>query len=198
MKLISILIATTFDRRSQFLKLKAELERQIKFYGLQSVMDVQSFEDNKEISIGMKRQKMLELCRSLWIVFFDSDDEPYDYYCKVIYDAIERNPDIDCIGMNVRMTTNGVNQQRCCHSLRYPEWKDNVDGWDYVRNITHFNPVKREKAILAGFKDIRYGEDVDYSNRLFPLLTKEFYIEQPLFHYKYSTATPHNEKYGIK
>lgn len=194
---LSILIATTIDRRDMFNNLYIELTKQISELKLRNIVEIVYIEDNKQMSIGSKRNELLKLASGEWIVFFDSDDKPNDRYVELIYNTIINNPDIDCIGINVNMTTNGKNPQRCCHRLKYKEWKDKVDGWDYVRNITHFNPVKKELALKTGFKDLRYGEDKDYSDRLFPLLSKEFYIDEPLFYYLYTNNQPHNIKYGI-
>lgn len=194
---LSILIATTVDRRDMFNNLYIEFKTQIALLDLQNEVEVVYIEDDKQMSIGNKRNELLKLASGEWIVFFDSDDKPNKRYVEMIYNTILNNPDIDCIGINVNMTTNGLNPQRCCHRLTYKEWKNNVDGWDYVRNITHFNPVKRELALKTGFKDLRFGEDKDYSDRLFPLLTKEFYIEEPLFDYLYTNKQSHSVKYGI-
>jgi hypothetical protein len=81
------------------------------------------------------------------------------------------------------MTTNGINQTTWCHRLGW-QWKSNCIkecGYYYMRPIIHFNPVLREKALMAGFKDIRFGEDKDYSERLNLYLTKEYFLEKPLF-----------------
>lgn len=196
--ILSILIATTEDRHEMFMELMMEFQKQIRLLNATDKIEIIPFEDNKEISIGAKRQKLLEQATGDWIVFFDSDDKPYEWYCKRILDAIEGHPDIDCIGMSIFMTTDGKRPQNCCHSLMYPEWKEKVDNWDFVRNITHFNPVKRHLALQTGFKDLRFGEDKDYSDRLFPLLTKEHFIADPMFHYRYTTHMQHNKKYGIK
>lgn len=195
---LSILICTTVDRRPMFEQLKGYFEKQIADLSLEDQVELLYIEDNKEMSVGSKRQKLLEMATGDWIVFFDSDDMPSDKYVYLVYEAIRNNPDIDCIGINIRMTTNGNRPQKCCHRLLYPEWMNNFDGWDYVRNITHFNPVKRALALQTGFKDMRFGEDKDYSDRLLPLLKKEFYIREPLFHYRYSSSEPHKKKYGIK
>lgn len=195
---LTILIATIEDRKLLFDELVASLCKQVYYNNLENEIQIISALDNKEVSIGSKRQLLLTSAKAKFITYLDDDDMPSENYCKNIVNAIIQNPNIDCIGMNVNMTTNGQKPQRCCHRLAYKEWKDNVDGWDYVRNITHFNPVLREKALQVGFKDIRYGEDKDYSDRLTPLLTKEFYIEEPLFHYRYTTQIPHKQKYGIR
>lgn len=196
--LLSILIPTTIDRRNVFTPLRAELISQIERLDLIGTVEVLHIEDNKEISVGLKRQKLLELSKAKWIVYFDSDDEPYSWYIEDIYKAITENEGIDCIGINIDMTTNGAKPQRCCHSLKYPVWSENVDGWDYVRNVTHRNPVLRELALKVGFENIRFGEDKIYSDLVTLLCRNEFYIERPNFHYKYSTKELFKNKYGIK
>lgn len=190
---LSILICSVEEREQHLARLLQEFEMQ----RLGESVEILVESDNKEMSVGAKRQKLLQRAMGRFIVFFDDDDWPYNHYIQSIITCLEKNPDIDCIGMNVFMTTNGRHPQRCLHRLGY-QWERGKDGWDYFRNITHFNPVLREKALQAGFKDMRFGEDVDYANRLNPLLTKEAYIARPLFHYRYTTLTPHNQKYGIK
>jgi hypothetical protein len=226
--ILSILIATTKDRRFMFNNLCQEFYRQIDLAGLAgkgleewyvkvtgvntdgteseaiaharythgSLVELIFKEDNKEMSIGEKRQLLLEQAKGEYIVFFDSDDFPKDNYVTSIVKAIEQKP--DCIGFKIAMLTNGKNPQTCCHSLKYKQWKNNTDGFDYVRSVTIFNPVKRDLALQVGFKSIRYGEDKDYSDRLTPICNKEIYLNDFLFEYRYSTAIPHAEKYGIK
>jgi hypothetical protein len=99
--------------------------------------------------------------------------------------------------MLIHMTTNGIKPQLCCHSLRYKEWKEHVNGYDYVRNITHFNPVRRELALQVGFKDLRYGEDRIYSDAVTKLCETEVFINKRMFHYRYSNAVPYKKKYGF-
>lgn len=195
---LSILIATTTERHEMYVMLHANLVSQIRRHNLVNEVEILSLVDNKEMSIGNKRQELLKMAKGDFIVFFDDDDLPSPNYVKMIHDAIVSDQYIDCIGMNVTMTTNGKNPQKCCHSLKYPDWENNKDGWDYVRNITHFNPVLRKKALEIGFKDIRFGEDKEYSDRISKILENEYYIEEPLFHYRYSNKQSHNEKYGIK
>lgn len=209
---LSILIATTKARVEMFEELLHEFDRQLILlhepmtsFGsalndlitrkTESV-ELIALSDNKEMSIGAKRQKLLELASGDFVVYFDDDDAPSPDYVRLILDAI--TPDVDCIGMNVYMTTNGKNPQKCCHRLKYKVWANKVDGWDYVRNITHFNPVLRSVALRVGFKDLRFGEDKLYSDGVSRLLRKEAYIEPSLFHYRYTNTTKHNEKYGIK
>lgn len=177
-----------------FSKLHAELKRQIE--GLEDIVEIRFKEDNKQISVGAKRQLLLQEATGDYISFFDSDDVPFSYYVKLIIQALAQSP--DCVGFLIHMTTNGQRPQVCCHSLQYPEWEQKVDGYDYVRNVTHFNPVRRDLALKIGFKDVRYGEDRKYSDAVTKLCKKEVFINKKLFHYKYSTAERHKIKYGIR
>lgn len=199
MTVLSVLIATVEGRKKEFELLEKEFYRQRNRLSCPGDVEILPKSDNKEMSIGVKRQKLLEDASGLWTVFFDDDDWPMPNYLELILKAI-KTPGVDCVGINGIMTTNGKNQQRWCHRLGYG-WHEGAfakrNGFDYLRPIIHFNPVLREKALQAGFKDMRFGEDRDYADRLNKLLTKEVYISEPLFHYRYTTQE-FNSKYGIK
>jgi hypothetical protein len=228
---LSILIATTIDRRMMFNMLMQEFHMQIekgrfKGQGLeqwivmqprmendQPVLDdkgipiidswKQGFkhpdivelvfeEDDKELSIGAKRQKLLERARGKYIVYFDSDDYPKPNYISKIMAALADGP--DCIGFKIQMTTNGQKPETCIHSLRNPEWA--FKNGEYLRNVTHFNPVKKDLALQVGFPDLRFGEDKVYSDAVSKLCEKEIFIDDFLFDYRYSTKEEHGKKYG--
>lgn len=192
-----ILIATIHERFDMFDSLFLELNRQIDELGFGKEVEVLFDADDKQKSIGKKRQDLLEKSTAKYINYFDDDDYPYPYYIKDIYEALQK--ECDCVGFTISMTTNGENPQVCCHSIRYPQWDNNKDGYDYVRNCTHFNIVKRELAIQVGFnQDMRFGEDKDYSDRLTPLCKYEIFIDKPIFYYRYSNKIEHSKKYGIK
>lgn len=209
------MIATIESRKTEFQTLLLEFIRQIEsdivvkdwdakdgkyIHAKGEQVEVLALKDNRQLPIGQKRQKLLEAANGRFIVYFDDDDWPAETYVESILKAI-KDPYIDCVGIKVDMTTNGNNHQVCLHRLGYPmkEGKHaRIFGADYVRPITHFNPVLRVRALQAGFGNERYGEDVAYWQRLNPLLKKEYFIPEFLFHYRYSNEVPHNEKYGIK
>lgn len=196
--ILSILICSVTERLDKLKLLINKFNQQKNGYEIEILVEI----DNKQVSVGAKRQTLLQKAKGDWITFFDDDDDPSDKYVSLIVNAIRNNPNIDCIGIRGRMTTNGVNQKTWCHRLGYPiEGDGNTplkEGYDYIRPIIHFNPVLRAKALQAGFRDLRFGEDMDYAKRLNPLLEKEYFIDEELFHYRYSTKINHKEKYGIK
>lgn len=205
---LSILIATVIDRRAMFEILYKEFLKQIDYNDYHDKVEVIYNEDNKEISVGRKRQLLLEEAKGEYIVFFDSDDFPSENYVRDIVVALETKivysengksklGYADCVGFLIKMTTDGKNEQTCCHSLKYPIWDSGVDGYDYVRNVTHFNPVRRELALQVGFQDKRYGEDKEYSDKVTTLCKTEIFLHKYLFNYRYTTSQPFNQKYGI-
>jgi cellulose synthase/poly-beta-1,6-N-acetylglucosamine synthase-like glycosyltransferase len=197
--ILSILIATVEERQKQFTSLMQIFNHQLDRDGLRDYVEIVFISDNKEISIGKKRQHLLEKATGEWIVFFDDDDMPSNNYIKLIFEGIMSDPDADCMGIHGTMTTNGRNPQTWCHVLG-ETWRNGEKGekHTYYRPIIHFNPVKRDLALKAGFKDMHYAEDKDYSLRLNKLVKKQYMINEPLFHYQFSNQIPHNKKYGIR
>lgn len=195
--ILSILICTIVERRTMFERLKEELDFQAKAFNVPVERVEVLFErDNKEISVGKKRQKLLLRAVGDYVLSFDDDDWPNANFVFEIMMALESKP--DCVGLVIDMTTNNSKPQVCCHSLRYPQWRDNVDGYDYVRNVTHRNPVRRDLALKVGFEDLRFGEDRRFSDKVTKLCKTEIFIEEPLFHYRYDNHIPFKRKYGIR
>lgn len=189
--ILSILIATIKEREDQFIDLYNELLRQSSSLQTQVISD----DTPKSLtSIGSKRNNLLKQASGEYIVFFDDDDFPNPNYVSSILSALESKP--DCVGFKIQMTTNGANPQTCIHSLRNKKWE--FKNGTYLRNVTHFNPVKRELALQVGFPNLRFGEDKVYSDKISKLCKKEVFIDDYLFNYRYSNKINHNEKYGIK
>jgi hypothetical protein len=109
-------------------------------------------------------------------------------YVKKILEAIESNP--DCCGIQGIITFQGQGPRMFIHSLKYKEWfeQNNI----YYRCPNHLNPVKREIALQVKFPETNFGEDKDYSTRLFPLLKEERFISGVVYHYLYEKGGPPN------
>ncbi len=199
---LNILICTVNGREEQFNLLKHHLQTQINELGKQNEVKILSKKDNKEISVGSKRQLLLLEGTADYIVFIDDDDMVPYFYVEKILEAI--NDDVtfnnikepDCIGF--RIDCKGTTGKTASASLKWDDWAENQGGFDYVRSIYHKNPVKREIALQIGFKDMRFGEDYDYSKRLKEsgLLKKEVFIDEVMYEYRYKYENP-KIKYGI-
>lgn len=188
---LSVLIATTVDRREMFEVLYADLLKQAEGKDVEILYD----EDNKEISIGKKRQNLLERATGDYIVYHDSDDWHSDDYIDQILEATKTNP--DCIGIKIKCE--GCEGKTATASMKYKKWEDNKYGFDYVRHTYHKTPVKRDIALSVGFEDIRFAEDHAYSMGLLKTgrLKKEVFIDKEIYIYRYKYEDP-KTKYGLK
>lgn len=132
-------------------------------------------------NIGTKRNKLLEKAKGEYVVFVDDDDHICYNYVQLILDACKEGS--DCIGISGTMTTNGNNERQWHISKDYGSWhtKDNV----YYRTPNHISPVKRELALQAGFPEISFGEDFEYSMRLIPLIKTETKVNGNIYWYRF-------------
>ena len=203
---LAILIPTVSGREDNFQSLLEELHKQEEFiknsypdiYDEKKVKVI-SVKDNKEMSIGLKRQKLLQMAEACdFVVFIDDDDMISPKYLLSILESM--NSHVDCIGFKIRCTFDNGPAKTAVGSNVFKEWGNNQFGYDYVRTIYHKNPIKRDIAAQIGFNDLRYAEDHDYSIRLkqSELIRNEVFIDDYLYYYQYSSKIPHNDKYGIK
>lgn len=187
---LSLLLATIENRASLFALLHAEILKQAEGKPVEILVAC----DAKQISIGKKRQNLLEQATGDYIAYIDDDDWIAPTYVDDILKALESNP--DCVGFKITCTTNGQNQQSAIASMRYPTWRENVDGYAHARSTYHKTPHKRELGLKVGFHDIRYGEDRPYSMKLMQYVKTESFIDKVLYFYRYRTES-FMTKYGI-
>lgn len=193
--LLTIMIPTTLDRRKLFNSLLTELNNQIKDFCMEGEVEVIHEEDDKEISVGKKRQNLLERAQGDFVVGFDSDDFPHHDYIMEIVGALRTcNEDIDHVGFIENCNIDGE-VSTSLFSIKYHQWAENVDGYDHIRCANPKSVIRREKALQIGFEDIRFGEDRIFSEAVTPLLNGEIFIDKPLYNYIHKSS-PYNERYG--
>lgn len=187
---LSICVCTVPERATQLDYLLDVIEAQDRW--LKYFVDSREIEilidDRGGVSIGEKRQALLERAKGHFVAFIDDDDGiSFDYVYRILC-AIKASPDTDCVNLIGMMTTNGEAPQRFEHSIEHKEWgeKDGV----LVRGPNHLNAVRRELALQAGFPWRSHGEDREYSERLRPLLKNEARVrgDSPLYYYWYVPA----------
>ena len=190
--LLSILLCTVENRADIFSALHAHILRQAESKPVEVLVAC----DAKQISIGKKRQNLLEQAKGEWICFVDDDDWVSDSYVDDILTALESKP--DCVGFKITCTTNGRNEESAIASIRYPRWIENQDGFAHCRSPYHKTPILRSIALKVGFPDMRYGEDKIYSSGVTKLVDTEKFIDKVLYFYRYRNNEPFGEKYGIR
>jgi glycosyltransferase involved in cell wall biosynthesis len=174
---------TIDGRKEQFSRLYEKLGKQIAENSLSSEVEILYFLDNKEHSLGFKRNKLIEMAKGRFVAFVDDDDDVSEDYVSLICRAIEENPDIDCIGIKGIITFAGKNPRVFIHSLKYRKYFSK--GGIYFRPPYHLNPIKREIACKYQFEDISYSEDIDWALRICRdrALQKEYFINKAIYFY---------------
>jgi glycosyltransferase involved in cell wall biosynthesis len=187
--ILSILIATVVERKEKFNILYSFLQKQ-----LVNNVEILFESDNKEISIGKKRQNLLEKANGKWVVFIDDDDWVSDDYINSIVEALKENP--DCVGFYIECS--GTKGKTASVSNKWDDWKNNIEGFDYIRTPYQKSPIKKEICLNISYKDMRFGEDYDFSKRLKEsnLIKTEVFIPKVLYYYRYSFEN-FNTKYNI-
>jgi len=180
--LFSILIPTLEERKKQFQQLYQKLNQQIREHSLEREVEIVWFLDNKEHSVGFKRNKFIDLAKGTFVAFVD-DDDVSDDYVPLIYRVLVQNPHIDCIGIRGIITFSGRNLRLFVHSIQYREYF--TSGGTYFRPPYHLNPIRRDIALRYRFADINYSEDVDWAMRMCQAqaLREEYFIDKVIYYY---------------
>jgi hypothetical protein len=195
---LSIGIPTVVGREESFNNLLTELRRQIKETKSEWKVELRWIKDNKELTIGEKRKQLYENCNGLYSVQIDDDDMVDPYYIKKMLEAIES--DKDCITYNMKMDDSGV-VELMRFSCEYEDWIINDMRYAKIKHLrtpSVFTPIKTELCKQIDIKHTRYGEDIDFSRKIKPLIKNEFHIEEYLYFYNRIQTETHDERYGIK
>ncbi len=142
--------------------------------------------DNGQISIGEKRQRILERATGDYVACIDDDDEVAPDYVSEILAALDRNPRCHCVGFRRRTSQNGKYQTELALSTRY----SGCVGQDGI-GISHLCPIRRDLALRAGFPSLNWGEDIQFAAKATPFLLVEEFIDKPLYHYLWRDRITH-------
>lgn len=192
--LLSILIPTVIGRENEFNALKKLLESMSKELP-SGLIECRVMVDDKKMTIGEKRERLYKQANGLYSWMIDDDDSIAYNSVQLILKAISENP--DCITFKENCIMNGY-YYTCNHSLKYDDWKNDFDGFDFVRTPFYKDVIKTKIARSIPFEHIRYGEDHAWSRALKPNLKTEVHIDEELYFYIHNSKPEQfNERYGI-
>jgi len=189
---LSILIPSTHNRYDNFLlKILKSLYSQLNKVN-QGDVEILTFIDNKERMLGTKRNDLINLAKGDFVVFVDDDDRVSENYISKLLETIENDSDVDVICFDVEVSLNGGVPKTCYYSKEFG--KDYNTATNYYRLPNHIMCFKRELVLDIKYKDITYGEDSDFSKRVYPLIKKEKLINEILYFYDYSKDTTETQE----
>jgi hypothetical protein len=137
--------------------------------------------DNREMSVGMKRQQLLQGAEGKYSVFIDDDDEITDAYIEDLVQTVQGSYPV----MRLR---GQIGPYTFTHSLTNTLKDPMAHGNVFLRPPNHLNPMMTDVAKMIHFKDAIRGEDLDWTIRLARtgFLTHEYRSDDSRIHYIYN------------
>lgn len=113
--------------------------------------------DNKSMTVGEKRNHLMDIAKGERIIFVDDDDKISDNYINKLLEYC--NLDYDCISIGVRMTEQGENEKIYDYTF-----KQNINKRENGIRIAgripnHLCLWRKSVALRVRFVDRNLGED---------------------------------------
>lgn len=180
----SILIPTIPGRDKRLLSLVASIREKVARIAPHLRYEFCIEFDNKEMSIGMKRQKLLELAKGKYLSFIDDDDDITDAYIEDIAECIKG-------GYHTMRLRGQMSQYPFVHSTEMTMSTPMATQDEpplFQRPPNHLNPMLADVAKLVPFKDAVHGEDLDWTLSLYrtKFLETEYRSAPDRVHYIYN------------
>lgn len=188
MNKLTILICTIPSRQASYGRLITELWGQMLIYA-PNIGIIQN--SSTELSIGEKRNWLLERAESEYVCFIDDDDMICENYLDLLMKAADSG--CDCASLKGVYSVDGIENGIFEHSIKYTKWETVEGEVKYLRYPNHLNMIRTEIANKFKFPEINHGEDKNWSDQLHKsgLLKKEFYIPEVIYYYQYVSKKAH-------
>lgn len=183
---LSLLIPTIDNRRQSFKELILKLTSQIIDAHAEEHVEIISLCDKGLLSIGAKRNELLQRAHGEYVAFIDDDDTVSDRYIEWGIQVAHSGK--DCGSLLGIITWNGERPEKFEHSLKYGEFRT-VEGSEvkYERYPIHINFIRREIVQQFKFAEINHGEDHEFARLIKEagLIKSEFTIPEVIYYYQF-------------
>lgn len=180
----SVLIPTIPGREASLQRLLAAIREKVARIAPDLRVEYSIKFDNKEMSVGLKRQELLQNAHGKYMAFIDDDDEITDAYIEDLAATIRGSYPV----MRLR---GQISPYTFTHSLDNKLTGMMAQGDVFLRPPNHLNPMMTDVAKLVGFRDAVRGEDLDWTIRMSRagFLTHEYQSHPDRIHYIYNMGT---------
>jgi transcriptional regulator CtsR len=176
---LSILICSieNEERQENLKKIIHELNNQICKNYAEKIVEVIVEKDNCLISVGEKRNSLISKSNGEYICFIDDDDFISENYLNLILQNLKK----DILMIRINHLINGVKSKPIQTSL----YIDYLETNEFIFRTNHFHlcPVKRVIADNIKFQKINFAEDLDFSQKIVPLIQSYDSIEEEIYIY---------------
>lgn len=189
---LSILICSVAERYDNFaVSIQRQIYDQVNRLNNPQSVEVIVLTDNRQMTIGAKRNHLVNMASGRYTVFVDDDDEVSTDYVASLLDATASGADV--LTFNLEYRLNGKKQRVIRHSLSYTD--DNRRGLNTPR---HTSAVRRDIAVKLSFVESSYGEDSDWAKRLLRVAKTEHVVDRVLYVYLDVPATSVARQYAAE
>lgn len=196
--MLSILIPSIPERAERLTTLIKELEKQIEYCyhihkslgGVEIVVDDSKRFISGGLSIGFKRNNLLNIATQKYICFLDDDDWISPDYIETLLRLCSQDKDVctfksffkcDSYWTVIDLGLNNENE-------------DATPENEVKRNAWHICPVKREIAVEVVFNGLNYGEDWDWMGRVLEIVKTEAKSNRIIHNYNHSKIDSEADK----
>lgn len=188
--ILSVLIPSIPERFDNFSKLTNELFNQKTYVHTfhPTLGDIEVVVDNSKkfldggLSIGAKRQALLDRAQGDYVCYLDDDEDIAPNYLETLVRLCNKRQDV-CTFRNLSKMDNFW--MVVDMGLHYPN--DQASPMFMARRKPwHICPVKREFAKLYKFEDINYGEDFKWMDKVLAHCTTEAKTDAIIHVYNHS------------
>ena len=178
---VTFLIPTIAGREASLQRLTSSIREKMSRLAPQIRYKINLAFDNREMSVGMKRQNLLQSAEGKYSAFIDDDDEITDAYIEDLTQTIQGSYPV----MRLR---GQIGPYTFTHSLENTLKDPMARGNVFLRPPNHLNPMMTDVAKMIPFRDAVRGEDLDWTIRLARtgFLTHEYRREDSRIHYIYN------------
>ena len=177
----SVLIATMTGREESLRRLISGIREKVSRIAPHLRIQILTYFDNRETSIGSKRQWLLERASGKYMSFVDDDDDITDAYIEDLNATIQGN-------YHVMRLRGRISPYTFTHSIENSINGKMARGQEFLRPPNHLNPMMTEVAKILRFKDASRGEDLEWTIRLARsgFLSYEYRSDPDRIHYIYN------------
>jgi hypothetical protein len=192
--ILSILIPTLPERHSNFIELYGKLWRQMYHVHInhESLGEIEWIKDDSKrfinggLSIGKKRESLVQRATGKYLCFLDDDDDIAPNYVETLVRMCHEDKDV----VTFRdFTTTDFYWTIIDMSLNHTEDEQATPDRIVKRKPWLVCPVRSEYAKQFEFPDINYGEDAIWMSQVLTLCKTEVHTDQILRSYKHSSKT---------
>lgn len=192
--MLSILIPSIPSRVDRLRILQNELDSQVKtIYTIDnysSLGDIEILIDDSKtfldggLSIGKKRESLVQRANGKYVVFLDDDDSISPNYIEALLRLCNTDVDVCTFRAIVKLQNSwGLVDM----SLKYQFNEQFTPEYTIRRKPWHICPIRSEFAKLYEFKDINNAEDFEWTERVLTHCTTEAHTDKILFQYSHGS-----------